>query len=70
MIKYQTDIRYNRRLLQAKAAMGDRQQIGYVRAQKKSHQPMAQEDKGRSYQSKKEPFGAVASKYLSLVRRG
>lgn len=70
MIKYQTNIRYNKRVLQAKAAMGDGQQIGYVGAQKRSHQPMAQEDAGRSHQSKTEPLGAVASKYLSLVRRG
>ena len=58
--------------------MGDGQQIRHVRTRKRSHQReeghinpcMAQEDAGRSHQSKTEPFGAVASKYLSLVRRG
>ena len=39
--------------------MGDGQQIRYVRAQKKSHQPMAQEDAGRSHQSKTEPLGQL-----------
>ena len=36
--RYQVQLCTIRRLLQAKAAMGDGQQIGYVRAQKRSHQ--------------------------------